>query len=133
MFSCLTGLRLSDVKKLKWNDVSQLDGFWRITFHQQKTRGLQYYDISEQARELLGRQISSEQSLIFAKLGKNNIVNQHLKDLCGIAGINKHITFHCARHTFAMLQLSYGTEIYTLQKLLVDCRYTSQFHNCDRF
>jgi integrase len=114
----LTGLRLSDVKKLKWSDVSKLDGLWRITFHQQKTKGLQYYDISEQARELLGEQISNEQNLIFGKLGKNDIVNQHLKNLCSVAGINKHITFHCARHTFAMLQLSHGTEIYTLQKLL---------------
>ena len=29
IFSCLTGLRLSDVKKLKWSDISQLDGLWR--------------------------------------------------------------------------------------------------------
>lgn len=34
------------------------------------------------------------------------------------AGITKHITFHCGRHTFAVLQLSLGTEIYTLSKLL---------------
>ena len=34
------------------------------------------------------------------------------------AGITKQITFHCARHTFAVLQLSLGTEIFTLSKLL---------------
>ena len=118
LFSCLTGLRLSDIKKLKWSNLTELDGMWRITFHQQKTKGLQYYDISEQARELLGSQISREQDIIFSKLGKNSIVNQHIKDLCSIAGINKHITFHCARHTFAMLQLSHDTDIYTLQQLL---------------
>lgn len=33
-------------------------------------------------------------------------------------GIKKHITFHCARHTFACLLLSYGTDIYTTSKLL---------------
>ena len=34
------------------------------------------------------------------------------------AGITKQITFHCARHTFAVLQLTLGTEIYTLSKML---------------
>ena len=34
------------------------------------------------------------------------------------AGISKNITFHCARHTFAVLQLALGTEIFTLSKLL---------------
>jgi hypothetical protein len=34
------------------------------------------------------------------------------------AGITKDITFHCARHTFAVLQLTLGTEIFTLSKLL---------------
>jgi site-specific recombinase XerD len=37
---------------------------------------------------------------------------------CAAAGIEKKITFHSSRHTFAVLQLSLGTPIYTVQKLL---------------
>ncbi|MTT07048.1 tyrosine-type recombinase/integrase, partial [Proteus mirabilis] len=41
-----------------------------------------------------------------------------LRDWLKAAGITKHITFHCFRHTFATLQLFYGTDIYTVSKLL---------------
>lgn len=41
-----------------------------------------------------------------------------LKDWMTDAGIKKHITFHCARHTYATLQLTLGTDIYTVSKLL---------------
>jgi site-specific recombinase XerD len=34
------------------------------------------------------------------------------------AGITKHITFHCARHSFATLQMTMGTDIFTVSKLL---------------
>ena len=42
----------------------------------------------------------------------------HLKKWLKAAGITKHITFHCFRHTFATLQLAAGTDIYTISKLL---------------
>lgn len=117
LFSCLTGLRWSDIEKLKWSEVQKTDNGYKIIFHQQKTNGLQYLDISEQAREYLGKEGMQQQN-VFTNLKYSILVNKALSKWMNDAGINKKITFHCARHTFAVLQITMGTDIYTLSKLL---------------
>jgi integrase/recombinase XerD len=117
LFSCLTGLRWSDVNNLKWSQVQLTNEGWRITFHQQKTKGLQYLDISDQARGYLG-EVGNPESKIFIGLKYSAYMNLELSKWMMRAGITKNITFHCARHTFAVLQLTLGTEIFTLSKLL---------------
>jgi len=117
LFSCLTGLRWSDIQNLKWSDIQETNEGWRITFHQQKTKGLQYLDISEQARSYLGEKNETNER-VFVGLTYSSYSNTELTRWMMKAGITKHITFHCARHTFAVLQLTLGTEIFTLSKLL---------------
>lgn len=117
LFSCLTGLRWSDIQKLKWSEVQKTDIGNRITFHQQKTKGLQYLDISDQARNYLEEEGQPDER-VFMGLKYSSYTNVELTKWMLKAGITKNITFHCARHTFAVLQLSLGTEIYTLSKLL---------------
>jgi integrase len=115
LFSCLTGLRWSDCNKLMWSDVQKFDGGHRIIFHQQKTKGLQYLDISAQAYGLLGER---KEGRVFTGLRYSAYMNTELLRWCMAAGITKHITFHSARHTFAVTQLTFGTDIYTVSKLL---------------
>lgn len=55
LFFCLTMMRLSDIEKLTWGEVSENGGFTRLTFRQKKTGGLEYIDINPQAAELLGK------------------------------------------------------------------------------
>lgn len=117
IFSCLTGLRWSDINNLKWSEVQNTNEGWRIIFHQQKTKGLQYLDISEQARGYLGEQ-GNPNERVFIGLKYSSYMNVELTKWMMRAGITKDITFHCARHTFAVLQLTLGTEIFTLSKLL---------------
>jgi integrase len=117
IFSCLTGLRWSDINNLKWSELQNTNEGWRITFHQQKTKGLQYLDMSEQARGYLGEQGNPDER-VFTGLRYSSYMNVELSKWIMRAGITKDITFHCARHTFAVLQLSLGTEIFTLSKLL---------------
>jgi integrase len=117
LFSCLTGLRWSDINKLRWREIEfTMDGA-RITFHQQKTKGLQYLDISKQALNYIVSQ-GMPDDLVFTGLKYSSYTNVELTKWMVKAGITKDITFHCARHTFAVLQLTLGTEIYTLSKLL---------------
>ncbi|HMS29266.1 MAG TPA: site-specific integrase [Saprospiraceae bacterium] len=117
LFSCLTGLRWSDCNKLLWQDVQDLKDSWRVHFKQQKTKGLQYLDINHQARELMLDRGKPDER-VFIGLNYSDYFNVALQMWIMKAGITKYITFHCARHTFAVLQLTLGTEIYTLSKML---------------
>ena len=117
LFACLTGLRWSDIKELRWGDVHKEGDYTRITFRQRKTGGQEYLDITHEARELMGEEQGAEE-LIFSKLPHPSNANNFIKVWTARAGIRKHITFHSARHTFATMMLSLGTDLYTVSKLL---------------
>lgn len=54
LFSCLSGLRWSDINTLIWSEVRDEGEFSKVNFRQEKTDGVEYLYISAQARELLG-------------------------------------------------------------------------------
>lgn len=118
LFSALTGLRWSDVKELRWGNIqySEADG-WMLKFKQKKTKGAEMLPISEQAVRMLGERRNPD-DLVIPDLHYSAWNNIKLKDWIRDAGIKKKITFHCARHSFATLQLSMNTDIYTVSKLL---------------
>lgn len=117
LFSALTGLRHCDIQKLKWSEVVNIDGQWRLDFRQKKTKGVEYMPISNQAYELCGERKDPERC-VFEDLPDPSWISDPLKKWVKAAGITKHITFHCFRHTFATLQLSNGTDIYTVSKMM---------------
>ena len=118
LFSSLTGLRFSDIEKLVWNEVVHINnnGYF-INFRQQKTKAVEMMPISEQAFDLLGERKDGNQK-VFEGLTYSAYSNKYLANWIGLAGISKNITFHCFRHTYATLQLSLGTDIYTVSKML---------------
>jgi len=117
LFSALTGLRHCDIQKMQWKEL-QIDGDQaRLNFTQQKTKGVEYMPISSQALEFCGKPQKSNQ-LVFEDLPDPSWISRPLKKWLETAGITKKITFHCFRHTFATLQLSSGTDIYTVSKML---------------
>lgn len=115
LFSCLTGLRLSDCILLKWENIKKSsDGGWVLDITTKKTGTEAIIPISEEALALCGERGEGQ---VFRQL-TSAVVAANLKDWIKDAGITKHITFHCFRHTFATLQLAGGTDIYTVSKLL---------------
>lgn len=118
MFSCLTGLRKSDITKLTWGEVHKMGDFTRIIFKQKKTKGQEYLDITPMAEEYMGNRGNND-DLVFEGFFYSSWVSLELKRWLKAAGIDKeNITFHCGRHTFAVMMLDLGNDIYTVSKLL---------------
>lgn len=117
LFSALTGLRHCDIQKLRWKEISMNGEQAQLHFTQQKTKGVEYMPISQQALDLCGEPREPEQ-LVFEDLPDPAWISKPLKRWIEAAGITKRITFHCFRHTYATLQLSSGTDIYTVSKML---------------
>ncbi len=117
LFSCFTGLRYSDVESLEWNDVNE----GSVIKRQKKTGMFVKLPLVATALEILELQKKlareSPRTKIF-DLPVNHNTNVILKLWIKMAGINKKITFHCSRHTFATLSLTSGIDIYTVSKLL---------------
>lgn len=117
LFSCLTGLRKSDIEKLTWGDVFKEGDRTRIIFRQKKTKGQEYLTINAKAEEYLGTRGKNNEK-VFSGFKYGSWVLLELKRWVLSAGITKNITFHCARHTFAVSLLSKNVDIYTVSKLL---------------
>lgn len=116
-FSCLTGLRWSDIQKLTWHEVQKVGDVMRVVFKQKKTNRQEYLDINDQAVMLLGERGEGDEK-VFAGLGPLQQGRIGITAWVKSAGINKHITFHCARHSFAIMMLDAGVDLYTLSKLM---------------
>lgn len=116
-FSALTGLRHSDIRKMTWKELSVEGDHYRINFTQRKTGGVEYMPISEQAYLICGEPAEPDR-LVFEGLQDPSWINKPVKKWIEAAGIKKHITFHCFRHSYATNQLTEGTDLYTVSKML---------------
>jgi integrase len=118
LFSCFTGLRISDLKELTWEQIRE----GKLYFKQIKTKVIEYLPLNESASDIL-KAISIKKEYhqgdkVFNLLVKSENIGKHLRKWTTKAEIEKYITFHTARHTFATLALTYDVDIYTVSKLL---------------
>jgi len=117
LFACYTGLRISDLMNLRWNDIKEN----HLVIRQIKTKNLLYLPLSETVLYLLKQQRGNIYDLGDEKVFKLPClatILKYLREWTKSAGINKHITTHCGRHTFATLSLTQGIDLYTVSKLM---------------
>lgn len=117
LFSCLTGLRFSDIERLKWSNVRENQKEPFLSFRMKKTGEPTNHPISMEARELLGAR-QDKDAQVFDGLKYSSYVNTLLERWTAKAGLDRRITFHCLRHSFASAQLNGGTATETIQLML---------------
>ena len=118
LFSCFTGLRISDIRGLRWKDFKRVGDAWYFSIVMQKTQEPIVNKMSEEAVRWLGPFDGKPgEQLVFSLPGMScleHIISQWVRQ----AGIDKHVTFHTARHSYATMALMAGADIYTISKLL---------------
>ena len=118
LFACLTGLRISDIEKLRWDNITQDESGARLVIKQEKTQEMVYLPLPPSALNVLPHLVVKKNELVWPDAPTRQNVSCVLKTWVKKAKINKHITFHCARHTYATLLLTGGADLYTVSKLL---------------
>ncbi|MFS4457331.1 site-specific integrase [Maribacter sp. 2304DJ31-5] len=123
LFSCYTGLSHIDVKELKSHQlVLGIDENLWIHTKREKTNETLKIPLLSKAKEIIEKYTKNTRPDVFGKLlpvFSNQKTNSYLKVIAKACGINKHMTFHTARHTFATtVTLSNGVPIETVSKLL---------------
>ena len=115
LFACMTGLRISDILQLKWEDIElSPDGGYCMRIRTQKTKTQATLPISEEAISYCGDRTRGLVFKGFSRAHTRQPFKQWLKD----AGITKKMTFHGLSHTFATLLVTNGTDIYTVSKMM---------------
>lgn len=120
IFSCYTGLAYIDIKELKKEHIqTSFDGNQWIMTHRHKTGTPVNVPLLAIPQELIKKyEGQAKDSLLFPVLS-NQKMNAYLKEIAVVCGIEKNITFHLARHTFATtVTLSHGVPIESVSKML---------------
>ena len=123
LFSCFTGLAYIDVKNLTKSHISLgIDGEKWIFTHRQKTESASKIPILPVTQLIIDKYENHPQAIGNDKLLpvlSNQKMNAYLKEIAGVCEIDKELTFHIARHTFATtVTLTNGVPIESVSKML---------------
>ena len=119
VFSCFTGLAYIDVKNLRENHIrTSFDGGLWIMGKREKTDVSYNIPLLETPKQILKKYEGLLPNKMVLPVPSNQKMNAYLKEIGDLCGVEKELTFHLARHTFATLTLSKGVYIESVSKML---------------
>ena len=105
LFACFSGLRISDIRALRWKNIIVEDGQFFAMLFMQKTGKELKIPLPDKAMEIIPIRGNDEDEVF--SLPSNPTVEDNLKKWAEAAGINKHLTFHCLRHSVFSFSLKF--------------------------
>jgi integrase/recombinase XerD len=123
VFSCYTSLSYIDAINLRAENIRiGIDGELWIFYNREKTTKPIHIPLLPKALDIIEKYKDNQKAIlqgtVFPKIS-NQKLNTYLKEIADVCGIEKNLTFHIARHTFATtVTLSNGMPIETVSKLL---------------
>ena len=123
LFSCFTGFRFCDIYDLRWKNIKND----RIELMQNKTQEKVEIPLNGKIKELIGKR--KHDDLKVFQLPSHTACLRALRNWVEKAGIDKHITFHCGRHSFGTNLVGNGVDIVTTSRLMghTSLRYTNGY------
>lgn len=116
VFAALTGMSFVDIRNLRSADIVLVNGERWIQAHRQKTHTAFTVRLSPPALDIIDRYCGRGDT-VFGPVKYRTLAAQ-MSQLMQFCGITKHITFHCARHTFAVMALNAGMPIESVSRIL---------------
>ncbi len=119
VFSCFSGLAYIDVKNLREEHIrTSFDGNLWIMTKRHKTNVQANIPLLDVAKSILEKYLGKLPKGQLLPVLSNQKMNSYLKEIGDACGIDKRLTFHLSRHSFATLTLSKGVSIESVSKML---------------
>lgn len=135
VFSCFTGITFSDLCKVRISDIELREQTFWLIIARQKTANISHIPLLEEPLKIIEKYHptfpnGNSNSLLF-DICSNQKTNEYLKEIAELCGINKNLSFHVARHSFAVLALDRGVSLETISKILghTNIRTTQTYAN----
>ena len=118
IFSCFTGLAYIDIDNLKASDIVTMNGERWIVTSRHKTGVSCNIPLLEVPQKILQKYEGKDKKGRLLPILSNQKMNAYLKEIADVCGIEKNLTCHVARHTFATLMLSLGVSMESVSRML---------------